>query len=298
MKIGYSIPSNQGVDDARALIDLGVLAEELGLDSVWASEHLFHSAYIAERLDNRPYYEPLTILTAVAARTQRIRLGTSVLVLPWHDPPRLGKVVATLDHVSRGRVDLGVGVATTEDEFNNLGVDFKSRGKRANEVLGALRALWTEERPEFAGEFYQYSGLKFSPKPFQKPHPPILIGGHSPAAIRRIAAYGDGWHTLRQSPDEVRDTLPAIQAAMQAAGRDPGTLRTSISIGLMPAGDAPTKPPEQRRSLSGADRDVAATMRAYEAAGVDEIVITTSSADPAVHKAALMRISDDIRPKL
>ncbi len=138
MKIGYSISSNQGVEDPAALVKLAVLAEELGCNSVWASEHLFHSSYIAERLGDLPYWEPLTILTAVASATSKVRLGTSVLVLPWHDPPRLGKTVATLDHLSGGRVDLGVGVATTKDEFENLGVGFKTRGKRVNEMLGAL----------------------------------------------------------------------------------------------------------------------------------------------------------------
>ena len=154
MKFGYSIPSNQGFENVHALVDLAALAEQKGFDSVWASEHLFHSSYIAERLDNRPYFEPLTILTAVAAVTSKVRLGTSVLVLPWHDPPRLGKTVATLDHLSNGRVSLGIGVAMTEDEFENLGVDFKTRGRRTDDLLGALQALWTQETPEYSGPFY------------------------------------------------------------------------------------------------------------------------------------------------
>ncbi len=298
MKLGYSIPSNRGFTDAGALIDLAVLAENLGLDSVWASEHLFHSAYIAERLGNLPYFDPLTILTAAAMRTKRVRLGTSVLVLPWHDPPRLGKVVATLDHLSGGRVDLGVGVAMTEDEFVNLGVDFKTRGKRTDEVLGALKALWTQETPEFQGDFYRYGGLKFSPKPLQKPYPPILIGGSSMAALRRIVRYGDGWHTLRQTPNQVAETLPKLKDMMEAAGRDPSGLRVSISVGLTFDGPASSRPPRDQINLKGAPQDIAETILAFADAGVDECVVSVASLDKAEHEATLRRLMAEVRPLL
>lgn len=298
MKIGYSIPSNQGIEDAGALVRLGALAEQLGCSSVWTSEHLFHSSYIAERLGNLPYYEPLTVLTAIAGVTSKVRLGTSVLVLPWHDPPRLGKTVATLDHLSGGRVDLGVGVATTEDEFANLGVDFKSRGRRADEVLGALQALWTQDVPEFQGEFYQYSGLKFSPKPLQKPYPPLLIGGSSPAAMRRIVRYGDGWHTLRQSPGEVATGLETLSAMMRQGGRDPAALHISISAALQFEDEPAKRAPGERRALRGTEADVAETLRAYKAAGVQEVVVSIGSNDPAFHEAELTRLMTRIAPQV
>ncbi len=298
MKLGYSIPSNQGVADPADLIDLAVRAEELGFASVWASEHLFHSSYIADRLGNLPYYEPLTILTAVAARTSTIRLGTSVLVLPWHDPPRLGKVVATLDQISKGRVDLGVGVALTEDEFANLGVDYASRGRRANEVLGALQALWTQETPEYDGEFYRYSGLKFSPKPYQSPYPPILIGGKSKAALRRTVRFGDGWHTLRQSPAEVAETRAQLEPMMAEAGRDMASLRLSVSIPVRFEDAAPTRPPAERRSLTGRPEDIAETLQAFADVGVAEFSISFGSTDPAAHRDVIERIAADVMPKI
>ncbi len=294
MKIGYSIPGNQGVEDAGALIRLAALAEELGCSSVWTSEHLFHSSYIADRLGDLPYYEPLTVLTAAAGVTSKVRLGTSVLVLPWHDPPRLGKVVATLDHLSGGRVDLGVGVATTKDEFDNLGVDFKTRGRRADEVLGALQALWTQAVPKFEGEFYRYEGLKFSPKPLQKPYPPILVGGSSPAAMRRIVRYGDGWHTLRQSPDEVAAGMETLAGMMRQAGRDPASLKVSISSALQFDDASNTRAAGERRSLRGTDEDIAATLRAYAAAGVQEVVVSIGSNDPAFHEAQLRRFMSQV----
>ena len=128
---------------------------------------------------------------------------------------------------------------------------------------GALQALWTQPVPEFQGEFYQYSGLKFSPKPLQTPYPPILVGGSSPAAMRRIVRYGDGWHTLRQSPDEVAAGLAKLKSMMAEAGRDPEELKISISIELVFDASSPSRPPGERRGLRGSDEDVAETLRAF-----------------------------------
>jgi len=298
MHIGYNIPSNQGVEDPNDLVSLAVLAEKLGCHSVWVSEHLFHSAYVAERLGDRPYHDPLTILTAAGCATERVRLGTSVLVLPWHEPPRLGKSIATLDHLSRGRVDLGVGVATTRDEFENLGVDFRSRGRRTNEVLGALQALWTQDVPSFQGEFYRYEGLKFSPKPLQKPYPPILVGGTSEAALRRTARFGDGWHTQRLTPAQVRETLPRIRALLKEAGRDPERLRVSIALGLKFVDTPSDIPATERNTLRGTEDEVAETIRAYRDVGVEEVVITIATSNLRAHEESLTRLMRNVAPRL
>lgn len=208
MHFGTTIPNNFGVEDAGELVDFAVSAERLGYQSVWVSDHLFHAEYVASRLGGRPYHEPLTILTAAAARTTKVELGTSVLVLPWHHPVRLAKTVATLDGLSKGRVVLGVGVGVTEDEYQALGVPFKLRGRIANEYLAAMQALWTQELPAFHGEHLSFEGLRFEPKSARKPHPPIWIGGNSPAALRRLVRYGQGWHPLRLSPNDLKETLP------------------------------------------------------------------------------------------
>lgn len=298
MKVGYGIPNNQGVEDPNDLVALAVEAERSGFASVWVREHLFHSSYVAERLGDRPYHDALTVLTAIAGATRTVRLGTSVLVLPWHDPARLGKMVATLDHLSRGRVNLGVGVATTRDEFENLGVDFATRGKRTDEILGALQALWTQETPEFAGQFYRYSGLKFSPKPLQKPYPPLLIGGASPAAYRRVARFGDGWHTLRQSPGQLAEGRREIVSLTEAAGRDASKLHFSLSAPLQFTDTAPSKPVAERTTLTGGEDDIAATLRAYRDAGLDEVVISLSSADIEANRAVMSRFMQQVWPKL
>lgn len=298
MRFGYSIPSNQGFEDVHELVQLAAMAEAQGFDSVWASEHLFHSSYIAERLGNRPYFEPLTILTAVAGVTTSVRLGTSVLVLPWHDPARLAKTVATLDHLSNGRVDLGIGVAVTQDEFENLGVDFKSRGRRTNDALAAMTALWTQETPTHAGEFYNYARLKFSPKPKQAPYPPIHVGGTSDVALRRTAKYGDGWHALRQSPNQIREALVRLRELTEAQGRDPARIKVSMSIPVA-FGMAPSsRPPEEQTSLKGEAQDIANTIRAYRDAGVQEIVMSLGSRVQTEHAGMLARMSGEVRPLL
>ena len=298
MKVGFGIPNNQGVEDPNDLVELAVTAERLGFASVWVREHLFHAAYVAERLGDRPYHDALTVLTAIAGATETVRLGTSVLVLPWHDPARLGKMIATLDRLSGGRVNLGVGVATTRDEYQNLGVDFTTRGRRMDEILGALQALWTQETPEFSGEFYRYSGLKFSPKPLQTPYPPLLIGGASAAAHRRVARFGDGWHTLRQSPEQFAEGRNKIIELTKARGRDPSVLEYSLTVPLRFTGKAPGAAVADRVTLTGTDDDIAETIKAYQSAGLDEIVISVSTADLDCNAEVMSRFMGEVWPRL
>ena len=218
MKFGISIPNNQGIDSVRALVDVAARAEALGYDSVWVSEHLFHASYVASRLGDKPYHEALVVLTAAAMATRQVRLGTSVLVLPWHHPARLAKQVATLDQLSGGRVTLGIGVAQTPDEFANLGVPYAARGALTDETIDALRCLWMNEWPDFQGKYYAFADLRFEPKPLQ-PHLPILVGGNSPRALRRVREKGDGWHTMSLSVNEMRAAVrrPAANRARFAS---------------------------------------------------------------------------------
>lgn len=296
MKVGFGIPNNYGVEDPNDLVALAVTAERLGYASVWVREHLYHSTYVAERLGDRPYHDALTVLIAIAGATKTVRLGTSVLVLPWHHPARLGKMVATLDHLSRGRVALGVGVAVTEDEFENLGVDFKTRGKLMDETLAALKALWTEDIPQFSGTFHRFGGLRFSPKPLQKPHPPLLIGGGSAAARRRVARLGDGWHTLRLTPAQFEAGRRDIIERCEAEGRDPSNLHYSITLPLGFTGKPPSAPVTDRTALTGTDDDIAETVRAYRDAGIHEMVVSVSTCDLAENTEAMERFMQRILP--
>jgi len=294
MKLGFSIPNNQGVADVSALVDLAVRAQAMGYRSVWVSEHLFHSNYVAKRLGSRPYHDPLTVLTAIACRTQQIRLGTSVLVLPWHHPARLGKTIATLDHLSGGRVDLGVGVAITEDEFDNLGIDFNSRGRRMDDTLVALKALWYQDVPEHTGEFYQFAGQRFEPKPLQSTLP-IHIGGGSAAALRRVIQFGQGWHALGKSPQEIGQDIGRLKTQLRSNNRDPESLHISIRCVAEFVESSWHKPVAERRMLKGTSTEISGIIEAFAAAGVDEIVIDANSSDMTLNLDVMAQVMGLVR---
>jgi len=267
-----------------ALVELAVAAEDMGFDSLWVSEHLFHASYVAQRLGNAPYHEPLTLLAAIAVKTHRIRLGTSVLVLPWHHPVRLAKTLAAIDDLCDGRLDVGVGVAQTEDEFLNLGIDFQQRGRIADEMLAALRALWTMDVPAFDGERYRFSGLRVEPKPVQKPYPPILVGGNTQAAMRRLRRFGDGWHPLSLSPAQ-------IDAARHAIGRDvPIVVRAITEIAEAPW----DRPVAERRTMKGTVAELRSMIAAYDAAGVTELIFDAGTADLTATRRLWTTLREDV----
>jgi probable F420-dependent oxidoreductase len=171
-------------------------AEEAGFDSIWTGEHVampIRDNPVPTPAET-PFLDSLVALANVAARTATIRLGTGVLVLPHHNPVLLAKALATLDVVSGGRLSAGFGGGYVEAEFRALGVSFADRGRMTDEYVDAIRTLWTDELPRFAGRFVAFDGIRFEPKPRQRPHPPIVIGGHAGPALRRAARVGDGWY--------------------------------------------------------------------------------------------------------
>ena len=286
MKLGFSLPNNQGVAHVNDLVTLAIEAESLGYHSVWVSEHLFHATYVANRLGDAPYHEALTILTAVAGATSKVRLGTSVLVLPWHHPVQLAKRVASLDDYSGGRVSLGVGVAQTEDEFENLGVPFTHRGRIADEMLMAMKILWTEKDPKFNGKYFNFDGLQFEPKPIQKPYPPLLIGGTSRRAIERVVEHGDGWHALSQSP---QDIAPVVNELRQ---RRSDTIDVSVRSMTTIMDRSWDRPVEERVTMKGTLEELTAMLQAYEHAGVDEVVLDGHSRDVETNRHMLRSFAE------
>ena len=286
MKLGFSLPNNQGVAHVNDLVTLAIEAESLGYHSVWVSEHLFHATYVANRLGDAPYHEALTILTAVAGATSKVRLGTSVLVLPWHHPVQLAKRVASLDDYSEGRVSLGVGVAQTEDEFENLGVPFTHRGRIADEMLMAMKILWTEKDPKFNGKYFNFDGLQFEPKPIQKPYPPLLIGGTSRRAIERVVEHGDGWHALSQSP---QDIAPVVNELRQ---RRSDTIDVSVRSMTTIMDRSWDRPVEERVTMKGTLEELTAMLQAYEHAGVDEVVLDGHSRDVETNRHMLRSFAE------
>ena len=288
MRIGFSLLNNWGIADVHALVDLAARAEELGVDSVWTHDHVFNVAHVLERIGDRPYYEPLALLSYVAARTTRVGLGTSVLVLPYHNAIRLAKTAATLDVLSRGRLILGVGVGAVENEMEAMGSPFKERGAITDESIEVMRTLWREEDPRFDGRYYRFAGMKFSPKPVQRPIP-LVIGGVSRHAIRRAARIGDGWQPLGMSPDALREGMSQLREEIRACGRDAAQVPVSLALSLGTARAG-------RYALGPAARDVVRSAKEFAALGLDTLIISATTSDPKEARVALEMVGAEVVP--
>jgi len=290
LKIGYSLSNNQGMEDIQGVIDLAVGAEELGFDSVWASEHVFNVSYVYDRIGDKPYYEPLTILTYVAAKTTTIGLGTSVLVLPYHNPIRLAKVAATLDVLSGGRVMLGVGVGVIEEELEAMGSPFAERGAITDETIAIMKELWTKEDPSFQGKYHSFSGMKFTPKPVQKPHIPIIIGGTSKAAIRRAAQTGTVWHPTALAPDILAQGMEYLKEQAVTAGRDPSEIEVSVSAAIGSTDN------HTRYSLGEDPEEILERAQRYQEMGVARLVVSPNTRDQTQLRPIMEMIAEVVIP--
>ena len=290
MRVGFSLLNNQGLDDARAMVELASQAEALGFDSVWTHDHVFNVGHVFDRIGGKPYYEPLTVLSHVAARTERVRLGTSVLVLPYHNPIRLAKTAATLDVLSGGRLTMGVGVGSIEKETTAMGAPFAERGAFTDEAIAVMRTLWSEDEPKFDGKYSRFAGMKFSPKPLQKPIP-VIIGGISRAAIRRAARLGDGWHPLGLSPEALGQSMATLRDEARACGRDATKIPVSIAMTL----GASTR---GRATLGRAPAEIVKHARAYAELGVETLAISAGTSDPKEARSALEMLAREVLPAI
>lgn len=224
--------------DAREAVALAQAAEAAGFESLWTVEHTivpagYASPYpydpsgkMAGGRSDIPLPDPLVWMAYVAAATSRIRLATGILILPQHNPVHIAKQVATLDHLSGGRVLLGIGTGWLAEEFAALGVPFAERGARTDEYIAALRELWSAEAPTFKGRFVAFERAYCRPQPAAK-RVPIIVGGHSEAAARRAGRLGDGFFPARGAPAEL---IAVARKAAEAAGRDPDKLAVTASL--------------------------------------------------------------------
>jgi probable F420-dependent oxidoreductase len=203
-------------------------AERLGFESAWLPEHLVFTEDMSGSPHpgaahppvppTTPVFDAFAMLSYLAGRTQRIRLGTNVYLLGLRHPFVAARAVQTLDVVSRGRAEVGIGAGWLREEWRAAGLDPSTRGRRLDEALAVCRRLWTEERIAHAGEFYRFGPVAFEPKPVQRPHPPIHVGGESEAALARAARAGDGWLGLAHTPESVRAKVSRLRALREHAG--------------------------------------------------------------------------------
>src|SRR5437867_6442387 len=240
MEIGCHLPTQGPVATRDALLTFAQQAEKHHIASLWVSDHVIfpRSAtgnYPGGRFPHppdKPYLEPVATLAAAAVITTHARLGASVFILGHRHPVVMAKLLTTIDTLSNGRLICGVGVGWWKQELEILGAPFAMRGRQADEMLRVFKELWTSDRPAFHGEFYRFSDIGFAPKPVQKPHPPIWVGGDSAGAFRRVVTLGDGWHASGKTQEEMRDRIARLRAAADAAGRPWKSLTTSLRLAL------------------------------------------------------------------
>ncbi|WP_119459980.1 TIGR03619 family F420-dependent LLM class oxidoreductase [Rhodospirillaceae bacterium SYSU D60014] len=216
------------IPDAQALIDYGVRMEELGFDSLWVWDHILLGVD-----PHFPIIDALSLLTAVAARTRKIRLGTGILILPLRNPLVLAKQLSSIDQISKGRFILGTAAGWYKREFDAVGVPFEKRGKIMDQNLEIMTRLWTEDKVE--GEYPPYnlrSSVMF-PKPVQKPRPPILIGGYVDRVLKRAALAGDGWLTYFYTPEGFTKSWTKIRDFAKEGGKDPDSLLNCNQLPIM-----------------------------------------------------------------
>lgn len=289
MEFGILPPYRTGVTaDPAWMVAFARHAEAVGFESLYVAEHVvvgadYESRYPYSRTGQMPLPhdcaipDPIELLTYLAAVTERIVLATGVLVLPEHHPVQLAKRVATLDVLSGGRARLGIGLGWMREEVEAVGVDFDSRGRRAEETIAALRELWAGDEATFHGEFFSFDRLVSRPQPLQRNRVPIHIGGHSRAAARRAGRLADGFQPLGLDDDALRDRLRVMRDAATGAGRDPDALELSLG-GVI---DVTTAEDVERAQQQGATRLVIGTREADLGTIKDQL---SAFADTVIHR--------------
>jgi len=279
------------------------LAEALGYDSVWVGDHL---------LWYTPSPDPAVVLGAIAARTNRVRMGTAVMLAALRPPVVMAKQAVTLDHLSGGRFVLGVGAGGENPlEFENAGVDVHERGGRLDETLQLLRLLWTQPRVDFAGRYYRLREARFDLPPLTPGGPPIWVGGRAPAALRRAGRFGDGWLAFVVTPERFRDSWQTVQEHARAAGRDTEALTPALQLWcqfdadrdaaraiIAPAIEAMYRVPYarfERYCVVGNTEDWLRGLGGYVEAGVRHFNLVFAGGDVATQ---LVQVADEVLPRL
>lgn len=300
MKLGICLPHYGRPIEPSRLVQLASRAEEVGLDSIWVTDHVILPRDIA-LIYRSDMLDPLAVLPWLAGVTERIALGTSVIVLPYRSPLPVAKLLASVDVLSGGRLIVGVAVGWVEGEFEALGVPFRERGRRTDEAIELFRAVWTQEYPELKTASYNLAGLKASPMPLQKPRPPILVGGASDAAMRRAARLGDGWHASGMPPSTFRAGALAVANHWKDAKRE-GEPQLSLRIPILidgvhrPAVDSALL--GARHVLRGPLTSIVRELRQYQSAGCEHVALEVSySTYPAILDTIDI-IAEEVRPAL
>jgi len=249
MKFGLFGINMGPCSDPVTAVRVAQAAEAAGFESVWTGDHIVlpdpqvpaspvppgigHGSRrrLAQHLDPKsPLLDPAVSLAFVAAHTQRVKLGTGIIILPQRNPLVLAKELASVDVVSGGRLIFGLGIGYLKAEFDALGIPFTHKGERSIEYLQAMLAIWTQDKPEYHGRFFSFRGVQARPRPAQSPHPPIVIGGHTPEAFRRALRHGSGWYGFALDLDQTARCVAGLEQAARDLGRPGGLAEFEISV--------------------------------------------------------------------
>ncbi len=284
MKFGVFLPSHGPAKSPQAVHQVAQAAEQAGYDSLWAADHVL----VHQRFSDYCMIETFVTLGYVAAVTEKITLGTTVLVLPQRDPILAAKQAAAVDQYSDGRLILGIGVGWMDDEYRYLRTDFRKRGRMMDEWMDVMRVLWSEDEPSFQGEWINFEESAFEPKPAQAGGPPFTIGGLSDAAIRRAATKASGWHPIHIEPEAVAAGVAKMRAWAN------GEPRTVVFHARTELGDQAN--PEVS-ILRGSTSEVSDRIGRYAEAGVEHMLFDFNTAPTAgAIQDQMERIASDVFP--
>ena len=308
MQFGLGLPHAGTSAQGQNAIVFAQRAEALGFESLWCGDHLVlptagtqQYPYTADgsfpRSSRVGFIETLTLLAYVASVTSRIRLGSTVIILPYRNPIVQAKMFASLDVLSGGRVICGVGVGWLQKEFEVLGASYQDRGPVSDEYLQIFRLLWTEENPAFHGRFYQFDGIQFWPKPVQSPLP-IWVGGHSKRSIRRALTYGQAWHPTRQTPGFVAEHLPYMRQEAARLGRDPASLTISLkrSLHITDIGVTDAVAFQSGNALVGPTQAIIDDARRCQDLGIQQLTYDFRTDDVKAQLAMMERLVERVIP--
>lgn len=313
MDFGFSLPTSGPMAAPDMLSAVARRGDELGFGFAGASDHIV----IPRRIQSTYPYSPtgefgssgecleqLTVLAFVAGVTSNLRLLTSVMVLPHRNPVHTAKILSSIDVLSGGRMILGCGVGWMEEEFEALGAPpYRDRGAVGDEYIRAFKELWTSDDPSFDGEHVRFSDLAFEPKPVQKPHPPIWVGGESPQALRRAATLGDGWYPLGGNPrfpvgtaEQLSEAISRLHRYAEEAGRDPSDIDLTYSAGWDDTPDTRSRPAGERRPFTGPPEQVVADIHAFAKIGVRHMRVGFQGASLSETLDRMERFASDVAP--
>ena len=303
MKYGFSLIVRGEDATPDTFVRIAERSEALDMDSLWLSAHVVlppqvKSGYVL--IPGRPhpphwrecYWEPFTVLSFLAAHTKRITLGTSVVVLPMHNPFECAKQVAEVDRLSGGRFVFGVGVGWFEEEFEVLGQSFGNRGARTDDALDLMKKLWAEDPVTYKGRFYSCEDAAFSPKPVQHPHPPIWVAGASRPACRRAARYGEAFHPARMQPERVVEMRRMLDDECGKVGRAPGSVKLCMKLPLVfqdALGEFPTQ---------GTPGQIADGIGRYIEIGAEHFTFDFVPEKVDIALDVMERFAQEVRPRL